>query len=305
MGNRISQMTVAGTLTGTELVEVSQLSASVTITASTISAQASDNSYNDSGNGFVSAGFTSGKAVKVSGFTGNGANNVVSAVVTAVTAGKLTIGGTDGDVIVDDAAGESVTITQWNSRRVDADTLVALAGGGSAGRHSIPIMASAMTPRVTNGCASLAYHEAGTDKPDVPYLAFDASSAEYAEFSILMPKSWNEGTVTFAPVWMHPATTTNFGVVWDVQGVAVDNADQFSGATFGTDQTSTDTGGTTHAAYFGPESSAITIANSPTAECLVCFRVGRKPADGGDTLAVDAWLLGIALYLTTDASTDA
>lgn len=130
MSKRISQLTAAATLSGAELVEVSQLSASVTKTATTISAQASDNSYNDSGNGFVSAGFTTGKSVKVTGFTGNAANNIVSGVVTAVTAGKLTIGGTDGDVIVDDAAGESVTITQWDSRRSTAQDVADLGGGG-------------------------------------------------------------------------------------------------------------------------------------------------------------------------------
>lgn len=132
MSKRISQLTAAASLTGSELVEVSKLSASVTITGTTISAQASDNSFNDSANGFVAAGFTTGKTVKVSGFTGSGANNIVSGVVTAVTAGKLTIGGTDGDVIVDDAAGESVTITQWDSKRSTAQDVAALgASGGS------------------------------------------------------------------------------------------------------------------------------------------------------------------------------
>lgn len=81
-----------------------------TKTATTLSAAAADNSYNDSGSGFVTAGFEVGDVVVVSGFTGNVANNIASGIVTAVTAGKLTIGGTDGDVIVDDAAGESVTI---------------------------------------------------------------------------------------------------------------------------------------------------------------------------------------------------
>lgn len=117
MTKRISQLTAASALTGTELVEVSQLSASVTITGTTISADSTDNSFNDSANGFVTAGFTTGKSVKVSGFTGNVANNIVSGVVTSAAAGKLIIGGTDGDVIVTDAAGESVTITQWDSKR--------------------------------------------------------------------------------------------------------------------------------------------------------------------------------------------
>lgn len=134
MTSRISQLTAAATLTGTELVELSQLSASVTKTATTISADSTDNSYNDSGNGFVTAGFTTGKSVKVSGFTGNVANNITSGVVTSVAAGKIIIGGTDGDVIVTDAAGESVTITQWDSKRSTAQDVADLAGV-SAGRE--------------------------------------------------------------------------------------------------------------------------------------------------------------------------
>lgn len=113
----ISSMTVAGTLTGNELLEVSQLSTTVKITASTLSALASDNSYNDSAAGFVTAGFAVGNRVKVAGFTGNVVNNILTGFVTALTTGKMTIGGTDGDVIVDDAAGETVVITKWNSRR--------------------------------------------------------------------------------------------------------------------------------------------------------------------------------------------
>lgn len=109
----ITGMAAASQPTGDELLELSQLSTTVKITATTISAQASDNSFNDSGNGFVTAGFAVGDRVRVQGFTGNAANNILVGKITARTAGKLTIGGTDGDVIVDDAAGESVTITKW------------------------------------------------------------------------------------------------------------------------------------------------------------------------------------------------
>lgn len=84
-----------------------------TITASTLSALASDNSYNDSAAGFLAAGFKVNDVVHVTGFTGNAANNVIRGVATAVTPGKLMIGGTDGDVIVDAAEGESVTIKAY------------------------------------------------------------------------------------------------------------------------------------------------------------------------------------------------
>jgi sporulation protein YlmC with PRC-barrel domain len=82
-----------------------------TITATTLSAEAADNSYNDSGSGFVTAGFEVGDIIEVTGFTGNVANNITRGVLTHVAAGKIRVAGADGDVIVDDAAGESVTIS--------------------------------------------------------------------------------------------------------------------------------------------------------------------------------------------------
>jgi hypothetical protein len=92
--------------------------------------------------------------------------------------------------------------------------------------------------------------------------------------------------------------------VWQLQGVAVSDGDGIAAA-YGTAQTSTDTGGTTNTKYFGPVSSAITIAGSPAAEDTVFFRVARVPADGSDTMAIDARLMGLVLYITTDAGNDA
>ena len=149
-------MTAAGALTGTELVEVSQVSSTVTITATTLSAQASDNSYNDSANGFVTAGFAVGDRVRVTGFTGNAANNITVGIITALTAGKMTIGGTDGDVIVDDAAGESVTIKKWVSRRTTAQAIANLAVA-AAQTESIIIAVSDETTALTAGTGKVTF----------------------------------------------------------------------------------------------------------------------------------------------------
>lgn len=82
-----------------------------TITAATLSATASDSSFNDSGSGFVTAGFAVGDLITVSGFTGDAGNNGVFKIATAA-AGKLTVTDASGAAVtlVDDAAGESVTI---------------------------------------------------------------------------------------------------------------------------------------------------------------------------------------------------
>jgi hypothetical protein len=131
MGKKINELTAVAAAAG-YLIEMSRPHPTATITASTISAQASDNSFNDSGSGFVAANFAVGMSVKVTGFTGNVANNIVSGRITALTTAKMTLGGTDGDVIVDDAAGESVTITAWQSVAGTAQSVADLGGGDVA-----------------------------------------------------------------------------------------------------------------------------------------------------------------------------
>jgi hypothetical protein len=87
---------------------------------------------------------------------------------------------------------------------------------------------------------------------------------------------------------------------------AVARSDDDAGnVAFGTEQTSTDTGGTTNDIYIGPESSAITIGGSPTEGDVVQFQIKRNVADGSDTMAVDARLHGLRLFFTTSAATDA
>jgi hypothetical protein len=142
----IMDLPAASALAGSELIEVAQLSTTVTITATTLSALASDNSYNDSGSGFVAAGFAIGDRVKVTGFTGNTANNILVGVITALTTAKMTIGGADGDVIVDDAAGESVTIAKWTGKRLSAIKT-----------ESMVVAASDETTALTTGTGKVAF----------------------------------------------------------------------------------------------------------------------------------------------------
>lgn len=177
-------------------------------------------------------------------------------------------------------------------------------GTASVGKLLIPVMAGGMSPSATGGCAALATIASASNQPDIQTLDFDATTEEYAQFAIPMPESWNEGTLTFAPIWSHASTTTNFGVVWSLQAVAVSNDDAIAVA-FGTAVTSTDTGGTTNDLYVGPESSAMTVAGTPATADTVFFRIFRTPANGSDTMAIDARLHGIRLYYTSNAATDA
>lgn len=149
MSIRISELTDAGTLAGDELLELSRPSPTVTMTAATISALASDGSLNDSGDGFVTAGFTLGDSVRVQGFT-DGANNVFSARIVTLTAGKMTLAGVS---LVDEAAGDSVTVTKWETRRTTAQGVVDDLGGSGAADRSVVSALSISSGVVAIDCA--------------------------------------------------------------------------------------------------------------------------------------------------------
>ncbi|MFO0389905.1 MAG: DUF2793 domain-containing protein [Alphaproteobacteria bacterium] len=174
---------------------------------------------------------------------------------------------------------------------------------GGTVRKTLWIPASQMRPSVTNGCSALAQLEIAAGQPDVLTLGFDAATEQYAQFPVAFRKGWDEGTVTAVLYWSHPATATNFDVVWGVQGVAISNDDAM-GVAFGTAQTVTDSGGTTNDIYTTPETSAITITGTPADADVCFFRVYRKAADAADNLAVSARLHGIKLFYTVNSYWD-
>lgn len=169
------------------------------------------------------------------------------------------------------------------------------------GKHTVWLPAGAFTPRATNGPAG-GSTELATNDIMLSTLDFDQSTEEGAGCMILMPKSWNEGTVTFKPTWT--AASGTGGVVWELSGVAFSDNDALDAAP-GTGQTSTDTFIAANDCHIGPESSAITIGGTPAEGDLVYFQIKRLPGNGSDTLNADAKLIGIHLYLTIDAPTDA
>lgn len=170
------------------------------------------------------------------------------------------------------------------------------------GQQTIWVPAGAMTARSTNG-AAIGSVETSTNKVMLRSLDFDTTTQEFAQFAIQMPKGWNESTLICQFVWSHPATTTNFDVVWAIEAVAFANDDAADTA-FGTAVQVADTGGTTNDIYISDETSALTVAGTPGAEEWVVFQVKRVPTDGSDTMAVDARLHGVKIHYTIDAAKD-
>jgi hypothetical protein len=182
-----------------------------------------------------------------------------------------------------------------------------LQGAGSAlkiaGLETMWVPASAMYGATTNG-ADAQQVETTATRPDMKVLDFDASTPEYAQFSVAFPKSWNEGTVTYQVFWT-PSTTNTGNCTFQLQGVAVGDGDTIDIA-YGTGITVTDAAiGTVEDQQVSPVSSAVTIAGSPAVDQQTYFNFLRSADTGADTFTGDARVLGIKIFFTTDAANDA
>ena len=180
------------------------------------------------------------------------------------------------------------------------------AGGSvvkNAGTETIFVPAQGMFGTTTNGAEANAVETTAT-RPELKVLDFDASTIEYAQFSIAMPKSWNLLTVTFQAFWSPSSTDTGNALI-GLQGVSVAN-DDTSDIVFGTAIDVTDAGGgAVEDVLVSPVSGAITIAGTPADDDYTYFQVVRNATSVSDTFTGDVRLLGIKLFYTTDAANDA
>ena len=171
-----------------------------------------------------------------------------------------------------------------------------------AGKETMWVPSSAMYGATTNG-ADPQQVETTATRPDMKVLDFDASTAEYAQFSVGFPKSWNAGTVTYQVYWT-PSSTNTGDCIFGLQGVSCGDSDTIDVA-FGTGVEVTDAGiGTVEDQQITSESGAVTISNAGDGE-QTYFQLYRDAADGSDTFSADARVLGIRLFFTTDLANDA
>ena len=189
---------------------------------------------------------------------------------------------------------------------VDLDTAgatVASAVIKTAGLETIWVPSAAMRPTVSNGCAALTEVETTSGRPDLQVLDFDKDADEAAQFQIAFPKSWNEGTITFAVYYIGLAATT--GVAFGLQGVSVGDNEEADQA-YGTAVVVTDDSqGDATEVLITATSGDVTLANSPAAGDISFFRLFRDVSDGNDDMAGDARVLGVKIFFTTNAANDA
>lgn len=170
------------------------------------------------------------------------------------------------------------------------------------GKHGIWVPSRYMRPTISNGCASIVSVETTAGRPDQQVLDFDGGADEFAQFDFSIGNSWNVSTFTFQAYYTHlTAVTTD--VAWGLQGVSVAN-DETIDVVYGTAVVVVDT--LLNAAedeHITAESGAITLGGTVAALNHLYFRVLRDVS--ADDTATDARLIGLVLFLTTDAGTDA
>jgi hypothetical protein len=175
-------------------------------------------------------------------------------------------------------------------------------GVPAAGLQDLYVPANAMWPRLTGGCGLLTQSEMATSVVNIQTLDFDQTTQEFAQFTIALPRNWNNGTVTFKVYWT--AISGSGGVVWGFKGGAYSDADVLTTA-LGTEQVIADTFLAANQVHISGSTPALTLAGSPQDADFLAFQISRNPADASDTLNADAKLLGVVVTLTTDSGTAA
>lgn len=126
--------------------------AATPLTATDISAAAADNSLNSGAGAFVSSGFAAGMWISVSGFTGASTTANTIMKIVSVTTTKMIV---TGVTLINDAAGESVTITSasWvkNGTTKKSYSIRRLAGEDTLYEYFTGIMLDSMSLAVNVG----------------------------------------------------------------------------------------------------------------------------------------------------------
>jgi hypothetical protein len=233
----------------------------------------------------------------------------------ASSTSAITIASTGIVTLVDDLLLKDActigTATTAGAVSIAADGTVNLATAGAtvnsaviktAGTETIYVPASAMYPTTTAGCAALAQVEGTAGRPELKCLDFDPSSDENAQFTVAFPKSWNAGTITFRAFFT--VTGTNAGTVsWSLSGGSTADNGVIDTA-FGTAvaPTAKAHSGTSNDIDVTAASGAVTIANAAD-DTMTFFNIERDVS--ADSQTGDARLLGIQIFYTTSAATDA
>lgn len=166
------------------------------------------------------------------------------------------------------------------------------------GLHSLWIPAVVMKPAASGGCAALAT-VATAGVIDTTSLDFDKTTAENAQFWMALPDTWDLlGTIYALIYWSHGSGATAFGVTWKLRALFLADASSIFTAPSAAVLIN-DSGGTAEKLYITDATPVVDPAGTEARGGVIAFNLQRDPADAGDTLDVDAKLLGVRLFFRT------
>tara|TARA_R110001606_G_scaffold197901_1_gene345434 strand:+ start:606 stop:1958 length:1353 start_codon:yes stop_codon:yes gene_type:complete len=206
----------------------------------------------------------------------------------------------DGNVDID---GLVLTLDAATSIELESATNVTgalKATGAVTGRNyrTMYIDAAAMVPAVTNGAIANTEEMHATNFTTLDFLSFSTSTEQYADFKIVMPEQYNNGTIKAKFYWKPADAEASVSVVWGIKAYAATNSDALTGASgvWGTEQVIEDVSlNTVDDLHISATTPAVTIAGTPAEGKLVFVRVFRKVAATDDDYADAAELLGVNL----------
>jgi hypothetical protein len=171
------------------------------------------------------------------------------------------------------------------------------------GLHTIWIPAAAMWPRTTNGPASVNRELTTGGDIQIRAWGFDTTTEEAAQFYVAFPKSWNKSTVTFQAYWTNTAGLTTETVSWGLSLGAYTDSDAIDSTDLGTEVRVSDTWLAQNDIHVSAASGNVTVGNTPIDDDMVIGQIARSVAN--DNMTGDAELLGIKIFYTVNAATDA
>ncbi len=188
---------------------------------------------------------------------------------------------------------------------VNAATARANLGVGY-GKQSIFVPSTAMFVNSANVAAPAGPNLTATANFGVPMYGYDFPTAqtEGLAFPLLLPKSWDQGNLSYI-VWWYQTNAGTGNVEWVLDATcltagASPDINWTGGATL------TSAGGTSGDVYKSAESSAFAPAGTPSADCFLACRIFRFGSGGGsvDTFSGTARLLGVRILYNTNAAND-
>jgi hypothetical protein len=170
-----------------------------------------------------------------------------------------------------------------------------------AGTQHIWVPASAMRNHVSTSASCGDTHDSGATDYATTVCSFDTASDELADFTIALPKSWDEGTLTATFWWTSEGATTTQTVDWEIACTSYSDGNNLN-PTFAAPQAANDTYAAAGFTHKSAATSAMTCDSTPASEDWTIFQIRRDVSD--DTLDVDALLIGVMLKYTDNAANE-